>query len=57
MLVFFSKEMKGDGTGLFGKHTDKYDPTNIKDFVPYQVGRKAGNFVENQDRLLHLHLR
>jgi hypothetical protein len=31
----------------------KADPTDMKNFKPYQWGAKAGTIVENQDRFLH----
>lgn len=31
----------------------KFDPTNTGNFLPYQIGTRVGNTIENHDRLIH----
>ena len=31
----------------------KFDPTNMKEFVPYKLGTSLGTNIENHDRLVH----
>ena len=43
---FFEKDLVGSVGIDSAKLKDKINPTDLKNFVPYKIGRKAGNYVE-----------